>query len=305
MSVFHFPAEAVSWAVYALVAIAALACFAVVWRMATEAGLAEGERRDMDRATVADGRQKTPLERFVSPGRYFRLRLGWAALPAAGAAAAFLAAGFAHPWVVGLFTAALAAAGWNAPRIWFARKIRKRMAAFESRILDLASGLAGAMKSGMAFPQALDRLSVRMDGPMGEELATVLREYRLGLEMPEALERLAERMPCEDMRLLAASVKLTGRTGGSLADVLDEMAGTIRSRREFADKVRSLTAQGRFEGAFLGFMPVVAFVIFHAIHPDMMKMLYTTATGWCAIGVVALLETVGFWFISKITDVEA
>ena len=106
------------------------------------------------------------------------------------------------------------------------------------------------------------------------------------------------------MRLLAASVRLTGKTGGSLADVLAEMAEMIRGRRDFAERVRTLTAQGRFEGMVLGAMPVVAFVIFYLIQPDLMMSLFRSVAGWTALGVAAVLEVVGFIVIGRLTKIE-
>ena len=275
------------YVVYAIVFVAVVAALWVLWTIANAAGLAESEKRDFENNVRADGRQKTPLERFVSPGRLFRLQLAFALFPAFFVPILFLLGGFSNPVFLLAFGLVFGFAGWKLTRLYFDILVRRRHAAFEDKVLDLTAGLANALKAGMAFPQALERIAARMTGPMKEELAIVQREYRLGLEMPGALERLAERMPCEDIRLLTAAVKLTTRTGGSLAEVLAEMTEMIRGRREFAEKVKTLTAQGRFEGIFLGFMPVVAFAI-----------------GWTAIGVTAVLETIGFIVISKITAIE-
>ena len=139
---------------------------------------------------------------------------------------------------------------------------------------------------------------------MREELAIVQREYRLGLDMPEALARLAERMPCEDISLLTASVRLTTKTGGSLADVLAEMTEMIRGRREFAEKVKTLTAQGRFEGYVLGCMPIFAFAVFYLLQPEVMGVLFKSTAGWTAIAVAGVLEALAFIVISRITRIE-
>lgn len=290
--------------VYGLVFAAIISGLWVVWTLADAVGLAESEKLDFENNLRADGRQKAPLERFVSPGRLFRLQLAFALIPGFLVPICFLLAGFAEPVFLLVFGAAFGFAGWKLTRFYFNHLVRKRQAAFELKILDLTSGLANALKAGMAFPQAMERIAARMDGPMREELAIVLREYRLGMEMPRALERLVERMPCEDMQLLTASVRLTTQTGGSLAEVLAEMTEMIRGRREFAAKVKTLTAQGRFEGYVLGFMPVIAFALFYFIQPEIMSVLFTTLIGWTAIGVTVALEAIGFVIISKITAIE-
>ena len=289
---------------YVLVFFAATGIIYTLWKTTVEASTASSAKMDFENNLHADGRQKTPLERFISPGALFRQRVVGALVPGLLVPFAFFVAGFANPFFLLGFGVVFAFVGWHAPRLYWLSRVAKRQRLFETEILDLATGLASALKAGMAFPQALERVSRRMTGPMAEELAILRREYRLGTEIAESFDRLVYRMPCEDMRLLAASVRLTGKTGGSLADVLAEMAEMIRGRRDFAERVRTLTAQGRFEGMVLGAMPVVAFVIFYLIQPDLMMSLFRSVAGWTALGVAAVLEVVGFIVIGRLTKIE-
>ncbi|MCR5751509.1 MAG: type II secretion system F family protein [Kiritimatiellae bacterium] len=193
---------------------------------------------------------------------------------------------------------------WLGPR-WVAKmRAAKRRQAFEDRILDLVMGLANAMKAGMAFPQALERVSAQLGGVMQEEVAVALREYRLGMGIADAVARLSERMPCEDMRLITSAVKLTSQTGGSLVDVLSQLVNTIRNRTEFQAKLATLTAQGKFEAIAMASAPLLAFVVLYICQPDLMLPLVTTGTGWIAIAVTAVLEAVGFVVIKKIVTIE-
>lgn len=290
--------------IYALVFVAVVSVLWVVWSTAVAAGLAESEKRDFANNVRADGRQKTPLERFVSPGRLFRLQLAFSLIPGFMTPALFLLGGIDSPLLLAVFAGFVGVAGWKLTRWYFVVLVKRRQAEFESKLQDLTAGLANALKAGMAFPQALERVSSRMSGVMQAELSIVLREYRLGLDMADALERLVERMPCEDMKLLSASVRLTTKTGGSLADVLGEMSEMVRGRRDFAEKLKTLTAQGRFEGLVLGCMPVAAFGIFYFLQPEVMSVLFKSTAGWTAIAIVIVLEFLGFVTIAKITRIE-
>lgn len=188
---------------------------------------------------------------------------------------------------------------------WSSRmRAARRRKAFEGRILDLTMGLANAMKAGMALPQALEKVSSQLGGVIQEEVGTVLREYRLGMGIADSLARLSERMPYEDMRLIVSAVKLTLQTGGSLVDVLAQLVDTIRNRTEFQAKLSTLTAQGRFEALAMASAPLLAFVVLYLCQPDLMLPLVTTAAGWTAIGVAAILEVVGFFVIRKIVTIE-
>ena len=196
------------------------------------------------------------------------------------------------------------AGAWLGPRWMGIWRARKRREAFEAKILDLTMGLSNAMKAGMALPQALEKVGEQMGGVMKEEISTTLREYRLGMGIVDAMARLNERMPCEDMRLIASAIRLTSQTGGSLVDVLTQMVDTIRNRVEFQQKLRTLTAQGRFEALAMASAPVVAFFLLYFCQSDLMTPLVTTATGWCAIAVAFTLEVIGYVIIRKIVTIE-
>lgn len=185
-------------------------------------------------------------------------------------------------------------------------KIRKekRRQEFENKILDLTMGLANAMKAGMALPQALEKIGGQLSGAMGDEIATMLREYRLGMGIADAISRMSDRMPCEDLRLLSSAVKLTTQTGGSLVDVMEQLVDTIRSRTEFQQKLRTLTAQGKFEALAMASAPLAAFILLYFCQPDLMQPLVTTSTGWIAIGVAMGLEIAGYFVIKKIVTIE-
>jgi tight adherence protein B len=113
-----------------------------------------------------------------------------------------------------------------------------------------------------------------------------------------------QRMPCEDLRLLVTSVKLTAQSGGSMAEVLSRMTEMIRGRTEFQGKLRTLTAQGRFEAIAISASPFVAFVLLYIVDTELMAPMLRTTVGWAALGAVVLLETIGFYIINKIVTIE-
>lgn len=295
-----------SWTVilYLLVGGAAFAIGYVFWQILVGVGDVHAENLEHANAVRIGEKQRPPMERFITPGRLFRMRVICAALPAIVVPAVFLCSGFDNPFFLAGFSLAFGTGGWLLPPIHYRRLLRKRQQVFEDRLLDFTMSVANALKSGMALPQAIDRIRLRMKGPMREELDTLHAEYGLGIDLGESFARLTERMPCEDMILLTASVRLTMRTGGSLADVLAEMAETIRRRRELHDKVKTLTAGGRLEGLVLALMPVVAFVVFYIIQPEMTKVLVTTMIGWTMLGIAGVLIVIGYLVINAISKVE-
>lgn len=292
------------YGVYILVFLAIVVFIGVFFRFSVILGRSRREVLDAGERVAALSENVPPMDRFISPGRLFQLRL-WLAV----------GLGFMVPfifWACGLnlvllllfMGALLAWCGWTLPLVYFRRKVRLRQEAFESKILDLTMGAANALKAGMALPQAIERIGAQLGGVMSEELSVTMREYRLGLELTEALERLCTRMPGEDMRLLTSAIKLTTRSGGSLAEVLAEMVVMIRGRTEFKEKLKTLTAQGRFEALVMSAAPLAAFALLYFENPELMLPLVTTVTGWLAVGAAITLEIVGFLIVRKIVTIE-
>lgn len=245
----------------------------------------------------------SPMRRLVSPVQLMAYRTVWSCGLGVAVLLVMVFAG-APAWAYLPLAAAASFLGAFLPLLYFKWRVKKRQAAFEARILDLTVGLANGLKAGEALPAALESIAGRISQPMKEELQTVIREYRLGLELPEALERLHGRMKCEDLRLLVAAIRLTMQTGGSLAEVLSQMVDMIRQRKEFQEKLASMTAQGRFEAVAMSLAPLFVFFILYAINPPLMKPMVTTGLGWAAIGVTCVMVTLGFLCINKIVTIE-
>ena len=195
-------------------------------------------------------------------------------------------------------------AGYFAVYWYFLQKLLKRKISFESKILDFTMGLSNGMRSGLALGQSIESVAKRIGGPMQEELAILLREYRLGVDLPEAFERMYKRMPCEDLHLLVTTISLTTKSGGSLVEVLEEMVVTIRSRTDFQERLKNMTAQGRFEAFAIAMAPVAAFVLLYFIDPALMTPLVTTGYGWLAITGAGLLVITGYYILKKIITIE-
>ena len=248
-----------------------------------------GLERTAGRYIKTDEKQVGPIYRFTTPERLAQARWS-AALLGAGVSAAvcFLAAVFCY----------------QIPRWWVNHRIAQRRLQFEMKLTDLTLGLANGLRAGAALPQSLELVSRDLGGAMTEELTLVLHEYRLGMDLPESLNRLCERMPSEDLSLLVTAIKLTMQSGGSLAEVLDRITDTIRQRTDFQERLRTRTAQGRFEAIAMAAAPLAAFILLFFLDRELMQPLVETTIGWCAIAAVVFLETVGFIIINKIVTID-
>ena len=258
------------------------------------------EKASLERA---DEGNVSSFRKLVSPIRLAELRVD-AGFVAALLAFAALSAGGCPIFKAFVLSVVGAVGASFLPLLHFRRKAAAREELFNSQILELTNGLAAGLRAGQAFPAALESVSRRIPWPMNEELQTVLREYRLGLDLSEALARLQDRIPSEDLALIVGAVRLTTKSGGSLADVMERMTELIRSRNDFQERLKNLTAQGKFEAAAMSAMPLVVFVILFFENRPLVMPLVTTETGWTAIAAVCFLITCGYLCIRRIVTIE-
>lgn len=241
---------------------------------------------------------------FINRTTLQQIQLSLGILLAGGLIAVLVFCQVYEPLIVVPAAAGAFVLGLAAPWFYFSGKARRRAALFENSILDLSLGLTSGLRAGQALPQALEVFSRRCEGPLKEELMIVIREYRLGLELAEAMQRMYNRIPCEDLQLLIISIRLTTQSGGSMVEVLEKITQMIRGRTEFHQKLRALTAQGRFEALAMALAPLVAFLLLFFINNDLMLPMVQTLIGWCAIGVMLTLEVIGYLVIRSIVDIK-
>jgi tight adherence protein B len=246
----------------------------------------------------------SPMRRFTTPERLAQACWSTGLLGGGVAGSILISFNLLSPTLLGSVCIVSGVLAFQIPKVWLRGKIRKRLQAFEARLMDLTLGLANGLRAGSALPQSLELVTRDIGGPMQEEFALLLHEYRLGIDLAESFRRLCVRMPGEDLYLLTTSISLTMQSGGSLAEVLERITDTIRNRTEFYQKLRTMTAQGRFEAIAMAAAPLLAFGILFYLDPALMKPLVQTRMGWTAIGIVLVLETVGFLVINKIVTIK-
>ena len=180
----------------------------------------------------------------------------------------------------------------------------RRRAAFEAQLADALEGLVGSLRSGFGLEQGLRLLSEQAPSPMRQEIGLLVREAGMGTPLEEALANLSRRMPGEDLDLFVSAVALSRETGGSLAEVLGEIAATVRRRRELKGRLAALTAQGRLQGVVLGAVPVGLGIVLYFLDPVRMGAFLSSPKGWAVLALGAVLETVGLLWIRRIVRLD-
>lgn len=192
----------------------------------------------------------------------------------------------------------------SVPRFIYRSMKEKRERKFVSQLPDALMALASGLRAGGSLAVALEKLVEEQRPPLSQEFELFLREQRLGVDFDTALEHMAARLPLQDFQLVVTGMRISRDVGGNLASILETQADILRSKSMMEGKIKSLTAQGKLQGMVMTVLPVILGIILYFMEPEGMTMLFTTRPGWAALAVIAVMETLGYFAISKITTID-
>lgn len=180
---------------------------------------------------------------------------------------------------------------------------RKRQK-FVSQLPDMLNLVAGALRAGFSFLQALETVSSQIDGPMGKELRRIIAETRLGRGIEDSMEETARRMSSDDFDWVVMAVRIQREVGGNLSEVLDSVAETMIVRDRLRREIKALTAEGRISMVILSVMPVGLGLFLYLANRPYISVLFTDPTGRLMAGGAAILASAGVYWMRKTTEIE-
>jgi len=122
--------------------------------------------------------------------------------------------------------------------------------------------------------------------------------------LEQALEHLLARMPSDDLDLVVTAVLVSQEVGGSLAEVMDNIARTTRERHQIEGKVRALTSQGRMQAIILCLVPIALGFAINWLNPGLFAPMLHTLPGWGLMLLIGILEVLGLIVVRKIVTIE-
>lgn len=198
----------------------------------------------------------------------------------------------------------LAVVGYMLPRWYLSSLRRRRLSRINDQLSELLVLLSNSLKSGYGLMQSIEFATTQLAPPLTTELKRLMREVDLGIPVEEALTALRERVESTDIDLMVTAITIHRSVGGNLAEVLDNVASTMRERERLRGEIRTLTAQGRLTGIIVGALPIGLGLLFYIINPDYMSVLFSTTAGRVLLATAVGLELVGALLIRKIIAID-
>jgi len=224
---------------------------------------------------------------FVAAGLGLVVALGYlaAGYPALGAAP------------VGIFAAIML------PR-WFLRnKAGRRQKEFTKHFANALDILVRGIKSGLPVGECLAIIGRESPDPVGEEFRLMVEGQRIGLTMDELLRRGIERIPTPEYKFFAIVLQIQQRTGGNLAETLENLSRVLRERKKLRDKIKALSAEAKASAMIIGSLPFFVAAAVQVITPTYLLPMFTEPGGqkmligavlWMGFGCIVMAKMINF-----------
>ncbi len=243
------------------------------------------------RPSIAEQLQRADLK--LRPSEYFMIQLGTGVL-----------FGLIGYWRWGLLFLLLFFVGYLVPGYYVKYRINQRLRKFNGQLGDTLTLLSNALKAGYSFAQAIDTVAKNATAPIGDEFARAVREMNLGGSPDEALSNITKRIASGDFDLVATAYSIHRTVGGNLAEILDNIAYTIRERVRIKGEIQTLTAQARASGTIITALPILLATFMFFVTPTYFQPMFGSIVGWVLLAIGAFMIFIGNLIIRRIVAIE-
>jgi tight adherence protein B len=207
------------------------------------------------------------------------------------------------PWYISIV--AFLAAALGLPR-WGLRYLRKRRQnQFLDGFADAVDVMVRGLKAGLPVTDAMKVIATETAPPVGPEFTEVVEGQRIGITMDQGIERMFERLPLAEVNFLGIVMAIQQKTGGNLAEALNNLSKVLRDRKKMKAKIRAVSQEAKASAAIIGSLPLLIMGGMTILSPAYLAPLFDTKMGnillvgsalWMLTGVLIMRKMINFDF---------
>ena len=184
------------------------------------------------------------------------------------------------------------------------RKLKKRTRIFLDNFNDALDVVARGVKSGYMLHDCFE-LIVRDAHPVvAREFSSVVKDLKIGMNVTEVMNRFSDRVKLKEVRFFSIIIIIQSKTGGNLADIINNLSAVLRQRKEILRKISVASQEAKTQAVILMGLPFALALIFYLMDPAFMAPLVNTTAGnitlvgcliWVSIGAMIMRSMINFY----------
>ena len=249
-------------------------------------------------------RQSLTLEnRLAQAGLAPNVRGFWIASGAV--AAVFLLIGLVASRSFPIALGVAFAAGLGMPRWALGFLAKRRLTKFTAAFPDATDVIVRGIKSGLPVHDCLKVIAAEAPKPLNEEFHKIVENLGMGLSTDQCLEKLYSRMPTSEVRFFAIVLGIQSKTGGNLAEALNNLSTVLRARKLMKEKIKAMSGEAVASAGIIGALPLCIMGLVSITTPAYMRPMLNDPRGhvllmigafWMSCGIFVMRKMINFKF---------
>lgn len=197
------------------------------------------------------------------------------------------------------------AAGMGLPRWIVGFMAKARIKKFTEAFSDAIDIIVRGIKSGLPVHDCLKIIGKECPEPLAGEFRRLVENVGMGMAMDQSLEKMYERMPTNELRFFAIVLAIQQKTGGNLAEALNNLSVVLRGRKLMREKIKALSSEAIASSFIIGSLPPGVVTLISVTSPKYMAPLFTDPRGhlmvlaavfWMSLGIFVMRKMINFKF---------
>lgn len=128
-----------------------------------------------------------------------------------------------------------------------------------------------AIRAGHSLERTLPTVAREVPDPVGKEFQKISEQIEVGVSFEDAFREASLRVNLGDFYFFAAALIIQRQSGGSLAEILENIIYVLHRRQEIRLKAKALSAEGRITGVILGALPILFWIGITVLKPEYLE----------------------------------
>jgi tight adherence protein B len=189
--------------------------------------------------------------------------------------------------------------GLGLPRwvVGFLGKARRKK--FSGHFADAVDVIVRGIKSGLPVHDCFKIIARESPAPLGPEFQKLVEGLGVGLTLPQALDKMYERMPTPELKFFSIVIAIQQKTGGNLAEALNNLSVVLRARKMMGEKIKALSSEATASAGIIGSLPPAVMILVSLTTPAYMAKLFTDPRGQFMLLIAVAMMAFGVFVMKK------
>lgn len=184
------------------------------------------------------------------------------------------------------------------------RERQRRKEKFIAQMPQLARVLSNATAAGLSLRTAVEIAAEELAEPAKTEMTRVGQALAFGESLEGALVGLEQRLPSREVVVLASTLIVSARAGGSLISSLRRIAETLDERKQTRREILTVLAEARSTALLIPLIGIGSLVMVRSMDATAIDRMLGEPIGQGIFAAAVVLYAVGGFLFNRVTRVK-